>query len=547
MIFEKSILIIDDSQVFISLLKSMLIRFGFKNENIDSTTESEKALRILKNKRFDIVFCDYNMNHHIDGALILDEIKTRKLLKSNSVFICLTGDNSLSVITYFIELEPDDYLIKPFKANDLIDRLKKVINRKEVLHPLITLVDNKDFSSAISLCEELKFDNPQYTAYILRIEADCYLKFNDIESAKRIYLEASKVSDSLWPEVGYGNALRIEGEYEKAKDIFKEILELKPTHPIARKKSAMCMLASNDILGALSEFGFLKKTNPANPQRDLILANLLFSIGDFNSSSQSYQRYSEKVEGTSKFDPQIICIMILTKLMNFIDVKDKDKSKIIIEDIKNDLFHSRDLYIKDYQDDINYEGVLNALASILLCCENKFNDAYLIAINLKNECIKYNNFYATIVVSQMYAFCGLINAYKETMDIAKVLVGEEEEESIMLSKLELYKGIIKGVKSRISKSHNKKIKALSLREKRKPKSAFYLAYETYKSTAFNSDICLLLLELVVLSTPVNMTKVELENLVKSCFWTITHDKKSSEETKELARKFYNTLRLKLEI
>ncbi|MEZ9549553.1 response regulator, partial [Vibrio crassostreae] len=152
MFFEKSIFIIDDSQVFVSLLKSMLIRFGFKNENIDSTTESEKALRILKNNSFDIVFCDYNMNHHIDGALILDEIKTKKLLKNSSVFICLTGDNSLSVINYFIELEPDDYLIKPFKANDLIDRLKKVMNRKEVLHPLISLVDNKKFSSAISLC-----------------------------------------------------------------------------------------------------------------------------------------------------------------------------------------------------------------------------------------------------------------------------------------------------------------------------------------------------------------------------------------------------------
>ena len=142
MIFNKKILIIDDSQVFISLLKSMLIRFGFKNENIDSTTESEKALRILNRNNFDIVFCDYNMNHNIDGALILDEVKTRGMLESSSVFICLTGDNSLSVITYFIELEPDDYLIKPFKANDLIERLKKIVKRKEALYYLIDLVDS---------------------------------------------------------------------------------------------------------------------------------------------------------------------------------------------------------------------------------------------------------------------------------------------------------------------------------------------------------------------------------------------------------------------
>lgn len=543
MFFEKSIFIIDDSQVFVSLLKSMLIRFGFKNENIDSTTESEKALRILKNNSFDIVFCDYNMNHHIDGALILDEIKTKKLLKNSSVFICLTGDNSLSVITYFIELEPDDYLIKPFKANDLIDRLKKVMNRKEVLHPLISLVDNKKFSSAISLCEEFKFDNPQYIPYILRIEADCHLKLNEIESAKRIYLEASKSSDSLWPEIGYGNTLRIEGEYEKAKDIFKGILKLKPTHPIARKNLAMCMLASNDILGALSEFSFLKKINPANPQRDLVLANLLFSTGHFNASTQSYQRYSEKVEGTSKFDPKLVCIAILTKLLIFIE----DKDKMLIDDIRNDLFHSRELYINYYQDDVEYGIALNSLASILLCCENKFHDAYLISINVGTEKIKYSNFYTTIVVSQMYALCGLVNNYKETMNLAKILVGDEKDESIMLSKLELYQGVTREVKSRMSTLHNNKLNALKLREEKKTKAAFHLAYEAYKIAAFNSDICLLLLELAALSTPVSMTRNEIKNLIKSCFWTTTHDKKLSEKNKELARRFYQTLRIKLEI
>ncbi|WP_061017422.1 response regulator [Vibrio splendidus] len=543
MFFEKTIFIIDDSQVFVSLLKSMLIRFGFKNENIDSTTESEKALRILKNNFFDIVFCDYNMNHHIDGALILDEIKTKKLLNNSSVFICLTGDNSLSVITYFIELEPDDYLIKPFKANDLIDRLKKVINRKKVLHPLISFVDNRKFAAAISLCEKLKLDSPQYTPYILRIEADCHLKLNEIESAKRIYLEASKISDSLWPEIGYGNTLRIEGEYEKAKDIFKGILKLKPTHPIARKNLAMCMLASNDILGALSEFGFLKKVNPANPQRDLVLANLLFSTGDFDASTQGYQRYSEKVEGTSKFDPKLICISILAKLLSFIE----DKDKILIDDIRNDLFHSRESYINDYQEDIEYGVMLNSLASILLCCENKFHDAYLISINLRTEEIKYNNFYTTIVVSQMYALCGLVSDYKETMNVAKILVGEEKDESIMLSKLELYQGITRVVKSRMSTSHNNKLNALKLREEKKPKAAFCLAYDAYKIAAFNSDICLLLLELVALSTPVSMTRNEIKNLIKSCFWTTMHDKKSSEKNKELARKFYKTLSIKLEI
>ncbi|MCW1890567.1 hypothetical protein OK016_20645 [Vibrio chagasii] len=85
----------------------------------------------------------------------------------------------------------------------------------------------------------------------------------------------------------------------------------------------------------------------------------------------------------------------------------------------------------------------------------------------------------------------------------------EKDESIMLSKLELYQGITRVVKSRMSTSHNNKLNALKLREE-KPKAAFCLAYDAYKIAAFNSDICLLLLELVALSTPVSMTRNEIK-------------------------------------
>lgn len=524
----------------------MLIRFGFKNENIDSTTESEKALRILNRNNFDIVFCDYNMNHNIDGALILDEVKTRGMLESSSVFICLTGDNSLSVITYFIELEPDDYLIKPFKANDLIERLKKIVKRKEALYYLIDLVDNKQYQDAIYLCDELKFDNPQYTPYIMRIEADCHLKLENFNTAKQIYLSASKEYESLWPSIGYGNVLRVEGELAKAKEIFNEILKDRPTNPLARKQLAMCMLASNDILGAISEFKFLKKINPANPYRDLVIANLILSKGDFFSSSQEYKKYLDKVTGTTKFDLNISCISALSKLLAVINNTDNEKDKDIIENVTEEIFHIRDEYIKNDSENRNLDASLKSMASILSIVRNNFHDGYLLAISIRDEALSYSNFYTAIIKSQMYAICGIVNDYKESMNIAKSLIGKEIDESIMLSKLELYKGLINQTNDRVSKSQRIKNKSIKLREKKKPKSAFDFAYRAYKLTPFDSEICLLILELIALSTPTKIPKNIITNLVKSCFWTVTHDKKSTETHKQLAIKFKKNLDIKLE-
>ena len=74
---KKRFLVIDDSVVTISLMRWILNGAGITNELIDSTTDSLKAIRLLSQHRYDVVICDYNMNHHIDGALIFDEARQR--------------------------------------------------------------------------------------------------------------------------------------------------------------------------------------------------------------------------------------------------------------------------------------------------------------------------------------------------------------------------------------------------------------------------------------------------------------------------------------
>ena len=229
MINGKKFLIIDDSSMAISIMRSMLISSGISNDNIDSTMDSHKAFRLLVAHSYDIVVCDYNMRHHIDGALIFDEVKHRKIMPSDGVFICVTGDNSQKVVSHFIELEPDDYLIKPFSAEIFYHRIEMALERKSALFPLLLAVDNKEYETAIDLCSRYRGSYPMYSAYIDRINGDCLLRAERHKEARQFYEQACKNYDHIWPQVGVGQALKGLGELKKAEAVFKDILRNTPS------------------------------------------------------------------------------------------------------------------------------------------------------------------------------------------------------------------------------------------------------------------------------------------------------------------------------
>ncbi|WP_120512812.1 tetratricopeptide repeat-containing response regulator [Photobacterium salinisoli] len=530
-------LIIDDSNTSISLMRSMLTNAGVSNSHIQTTTDSLKALRLLRTNQYDVVLCDYNMQHHIDGGLIFDEIKHNHLLSPGSVFICVTGDNSQQVVTHFLELEPDDYLIKPFRFSDFISRIEYVLERKTALKVLLTAIDEKQYEQALHLASALAQDVPKYKGYITRLQGDCLLRLQRHQEAEAFYLQACAETQHIWPMIGFGNALQGLGKLKQAEEIFHEILAKHPHHPKARQGLANCLIRQDELPQALQHFLMLHKINPANPIRELIIANLYARQQDHNKAATGYQRFTRKVTDTSQYSYGVEVNASISLLLASIYSRDAKHATKLIDEARNALVQLNQKAAKEDKQLENHPSLLVGLA-ILACMRGEIQNCYSIASQIDMDSVAADDFYTALNLARMYGFCGMPDMYEAAMVKARQICGQTEDEGLMLSQIELLNGFQDEIYQRLKLGGALVKKAQSYRQQNLANKALKHAYRAFFIVPFHHELCFLILELTALATPAGLQHDEVNEILKSCYWLYCHDKRPTEQQKRRALDLY---------
>ncbi|WP_036819297.1 tetratricopeptide repeat protein, partial [Photobacterium sanctipauli] len=475
--------------------------------------------------------------HHIDGGLIFDEVKQRKLLPSDGVFICVTGDNSRQVVTHFIELEPDDYLIKPFSAATLTQRINSVLVRKSALYPLLLAVDNKEFNMAIDLCHRYKTKYPKYKSYIDRLNGDCLLRADRHNEAREFYRQACEEYEHLWPQIGLGQALIGLGELSEAETVFDDILSKYPKQPVARKHLAGCFMASGKIPEALAQFKFLHKVNSANPLRELVIANLYAVLQQHSNAAVGYQRYISKVKGTSRFSYGInvnIPVSLLLASIYCEDSKTRDELVNEARSCLHELNHGLEPDVEGFESEVSsMVGV-----AILACLQGDIENCFTIVsrINLKEKPVR--DFYTVLNVARIYAFCGMPDLYEQTMQLARELCGHSDDATLVQSQVKLLEACHSGINNRLKEGGELVERAFALREANQGKQAIKVAYRAFHMVPYHYQLCYLILELTALATPSFLNPVELRSVITSCHWVFTHDTRPSKDETLRANELY---------
>ncbi len=221
---NKKILIVDDFSTFRGSIKKMLLLSGARN--IDEADSGENAIFKMENNSYDIVLCDYNLGHgKKDGQQILEEAKHNKLIRFSTVFIMLTAENTVQMVMGAVEYQPDDYLIKPISRGVLIQRLEKIVQKKSDFEDIEKAIRNKEYMSAVSLCDEHVKNNPKNMLEYMRLKSDLSIMIGHYDDAIDVFEKVLLLRDIPWARLGIGKILFLKGEYLKAKDVFHLIIE----------------------------------------------------------------------------------------------------------------------------------------------------------------------------------------------------------------------------------------------------------------------------------------------------------------------------------
>lgn len=136
---EIEILWIDDE---IDLLKSHIMFLENKSYKVHTATNGIDAIRLVKNKTFDLIFLDENM----PGLSGLETLSQIKAISPSTPVIMITKSEEEDIMDDAIGSKINDYLIKPVNPNQILSSIKKNIDNKRLITQKTTLSYQLEFS-----------------------------------------------------------------------------------------------------------------------------------------------------------------------------------------------------------------------------------------------------------------------------------------------------------------------------------------------------------------------------------------------------------------
>ncbi|WP_435415663.1 response regulator transcription factor [Polaribacter aestuariivivens] len=135
MIANKHILLAEDDADFGSILKQYLEMSGF---SVEWAKDGEEALQIFQKGNFNICVLDVMMPKK-DGFTLAEDIIE---INPEVPFIFLTARKMKEDKLKGLKLGADDYVIKPFEADELVLRLNNILKRSQKTSSVITKEEN---------------------------------------------------------------------------------------------------------------------------------------------------------------------------------------------------------------------------------------------------------------------------------------------------------------------------------------------------------------------------------------------------------------------
>ena len=122
-----NILIVDDFSTMRRIIRNLLRDLGFNNTS--EADDGKTALPMLKSGRFDFLVTDWSMPG-MDGLTLLRTVRADEEL-SHMPVLMVTAEAKREQIVIAAEAGVNGYVVKPFTAATLKDKIEKIFRQVE--------------------------------------------------------------------------------------------------------------------------------------------------------------------------------------------------------------------------------------------------------------------------------------------------------------------------------------------------------------------------------------------------------------------------------
>lgn len=122
---DLTVLVVDDFVTMRRIVRKILRDLDF--ENIIEAEDGLAALEVLKSTKIDLIVSDWNMPR-MTGLELLKEVRGAEKTK-NTPFLMVTAEAQKENIVEAVKAKVSNYIVKPFTAATLEEKLVKIVPR----------------------------------------------------------------------------------------------------------------------------------------------------------------------------------------------------------------------------------------------------------------------------------------------------------------------------------------------------------------------------------------------------------------------------------
>jgi CheY-like chemotaxis protein len=306
-------LVIDGNPTSRSVMFQHLREFGFGN--VRTAGRIIDARDMLEHRRFDVVICDYHFETGGEsGQDLLEELRREQMLPYSTVFVMVTGDATYQRVAEAAEAALDSYLIKPFSANTLFERLKEARQRKRVLKDIFEAMEARQNERAAQLCLQRFEQRELYWLYAARIGAELLLSLHRHEEAKVLFDAVVAAKAVPWARLGVARVQLATGDVAMARRTLESLLGDLPQYADCYDVMGKVQMEQGHLEEALATYRTAANITPGCILRLQHCGTLSFYSGDSATAIQMLERTWAMGSKSRLFD---VLSMMLLALLRF--------------------------------------------------------------------------------------------------------------------------------------------------------------------------------------------------------------------------------------
>ncbi|NRQ42177.1 response regulator [Rheinheimera sp. YQF-2] len=274
----KQLLIIDDCSPVRASIKSMTQQLGF--DAIHLARDANEAITKCYEIPFDFILCDINLGDGKDGYQLFEVLKHERLLSPLCCFIVISAENQRQIVHGLIELQPDDYLLKPFSAPALEERIVRAIKGRIGLRKVYYALYERDYALALEECDSVISRDNEHSIAAARIKGELLLKLKRYAEAEEFYQQLAGQKTLNWARLGLSVACFYQDRWEDTELQLADLTQFDDTKVEALDWLARLYIKYQRYEKAFETLQRAVLLSPKNITRQRALANLASIISD---------------------------------------------------------------------------------------------------------------------------------------------------------------------------------------------------------------------------------------------------------------------------